>query len=321
MPLPSRSVVCRASALLSLPAVVALAACAPPAAGSPGSGQDGQTLKVAANFYPVQFLAERIGGEDADVTGLTPVGIEPHDLALGGQALQELRESKVLLYLGSDFQPDVERVAKDLPAGTAAVDLLSSPGLELLDPPEGAEHGAEHAGDHHEHKDPHVWLDPVRLKLMAEATAEAMSAADGTHAAAYAANLKELLAELEQLDRDLAAKLRNCERRTLLTSHAAFGYFADRYSLKQIPIAGISPDDEPDAKTLAQIAREAETAGVGSVFLEEKLNPALAETVAESIGAETRALSALEFDPGAGKDLISVMRDNGEQLRQGLGCR
>jgi len=302
--------------ILSVAPLLALTGCS--GAGSAEGAGEPRTLQVSANFYPVQFLAERVGGRNASVTGLTPPGTEPHDLALSGPALQQLRSSDVVLYLGASFQPDIEKAVTELPKDALAVDLLGVPGLDLLNPPAGdpgAHEGATAA------KDPHVWLDPVRMKLLARATADAMAAADRPGAAAYEANLKELLAELDALDSDLRQQLGHCTRNTLLTSHAAFGYLATRYGLEQIAIAGISPDDEPDAKTLANISEAASSAGVEAVFFEEQLNPALAKTVAGSIGAETRTLSPVEFDPGGGQDYFTLMRENAAQIGKGLGCQ
>jgi zinc transport system substrate-binding protein len=127
----------------------------------------------------------------------------------------------------------------------------------------------------------------------------------------------------------LASTLRvdvtDCRERTVVTSHAAFGYLAERYGLRQAPIAGLSPDAEPDAQTLAEIVKVARDAGVGTVFFEEALPPRLAETVAAAIGARVDLLAALEFDPGKaigdGQDYLSVMRANGQRLHAGLGCR
>lgn len=317
----------RTAVFLAVSASLTVNACSASPEGFPAAGADGpDTVRVAANFYPVQFLAQRIGGRHASVDVLTPPGTEPHDLALSGPALHRLQSSDVVLYLGSSFQPDVERAVASLPEGTVTVDLLEVPGLDLLRPPAagGGSHGDDHDHDPVEEtgeKDPHVWLDPVRLKLLAEAAADAMAAADPSRADSYAANLSGLLDELDSLDRELEQQLDRCDRRTLLTSHAAFGYLAERYGLEQIAIAGLSPEDEPDAKTLGDLSKTASAAGVNSVFLEEQLNPALAETVADTIGATTRALSALEFDPGQGQDLITVMQDNGHQISEGLGCR
>lgn len=280
----------------------------------------GGRLPVVANFYPVQFLTRRVGGERVTVTSLTPSGTEPHDLAVDARGATALDRARVVFYLGAGFQPDVEKAVADLPSTVERRDLLAAPGMGLLPAPSVLGEEALAGG-----KDPHVWLDPVRMKAMAVAVADAYSQADPDHRQTYRANLATLVADLDGLDAALRADLTGCAQQAIVTSHAAFGYFAQRYGLRQIPIAGLSPDAEPDAKTLAEITDAARSAGVHTVYFEEALPPKLAGTVAKAIGVRVDLLAALEFDPGralgAGQDYLSVMRGNGQRLHTGLECR
>lgn len=129
---------------------------------------------------------------------------------------------------------------------------------------------------------------------------------------------------IEALDGAFARGLAACDTRTLVTSHAAFGYLADRYGLEQAPIAGISPEDEPDPRSLAATARKAEADGVQTVFFESLVPRDLAETVAQEIGADTSFLDPVEGlrqeNLDAGADYVSMMRGNLERLTEGLGC-
>jgi len=302
------------AAALSLLAVVATGC----ATATPAAVHDGR-LQVVAAFYPVQWLAERVGGDAVTVTTLTPPGVEPHDLELTADAARAVEGADIVLHLGAGFQPDVERAVANLPADVIAVDLLRVDGVDLLLAP--ADLGKEPlAGG----EDPHVWLDPVRQAAMAEAVAEALVDADPALAGPVGARLVAVKGDLERLDRELSDGLDACAGRTVLTSHAAFGYLADRYGLEQLAIAGISPDAEPDARTLRAITQAARDRGVGTVFFEEALPPDLARTVAAEIGAEVDLLGALEFDPaealGPGEDYLSVMAANGRALAHGLDC-
>ncbi|MGQ0630759.1 MAG: metal ABC transporter substrate-binding protein [Sporichthyaceae bacterium] len=276
-------------------------------------------IRVAANFYPIEFLAARIGGSGAVVTGLTPPGTEPHDLALSGPTLANLSASDVVFYLGAGFQPDVERAVGNLSPDIARVDLLGAPGLNLLAAP--ADLGKESLSGG---RDPHVWLDPLRMKSIALSVFAAYVQAAPEKAGEFQANLAALNADLDSLDAQLRQDIDACRQRVIVTSHAAFGYLADRYNLRQLAISGLSPDAEPDAKTLAEITDAARAAAVGTVYFEEALSPDLSETVAEAIGAEVDLLAALEFDPseefGAGSDYLTVMRANSQRLNKGLDC-
>ena len=300
--------------LLLVPGV--LTGCSADSDGSSTAATD--VVPVVASFYPVQWLAESIGADAVDVTSLTPAGTEPHDLAVDASGLKALDAATSVLYLGADFQPDVEQAIANLDDPSKAVDLLDADGIELID-----------AGDIGKEtltggKDPHVWLDPVLMAAMAQQVTEVLAEAAPSNAEAIRERGAQVRTDLEELDGRFTASLAPCEGDTLVTSHAAFGYLADRYALTQAPIAGISPDDEPDARTLREIAVTAEQAGVRTVFFEDALPDDLARTVAEQIGAEIDLLAALEFDPresvAPDATFITVMDDNREALSAGLVC-
>jgi zinc transport system substrate-binding protein len=312
--------------LLALPlaAALGLTACASPAADEQAAGPTGSpeataTPLVVANFYPVQWLVESIGATAVTTQNLTPEGVEPHDLALTGPSRQALEEATAVFYLGSAFQPDVEKAVAQLPGSVTSVDLLDLPAIELLPAP--ADLGKESLTGG---KDPHVWLDPQRMAVMAVAVGETLREVVPADAEAIQQRTDEVVASLEALDEALATDLSGCAQDTIVTSHAAFQYLADRYGKRQIAIAGISPEDEPDPATLDAITEVARDAGVTTVFFEEALPADLSQTVAAEIGADIALLAALEFDPrlsiGPDADYLSVMADNGVSLRGGLQC-
>jgi zinc transport system substrate-binding protein len=272
-----------------------------------------------ANFYPVQWLASRIGGDRVHVTTLTPAGTEPHDLTLDAAGQRALASAKVVFYLGAGFQPDVEKAIGDLPPATVTSDLLSAPGVSLLDAPPAMGKESLKGG-----KDPHVWLDPVLMKQLAASIEKTLAGAATQNAATFATNLEALERDLDALDTTLKKDLTGCRNKAVVTSHAAFQYLTHRYGLTQLPIAGISPEDEPTATTLRQIAQTAAAAGVTTVFFEDALSADLSRTVANEIGAEIDLLSALEFDPSESIDgaqnYLSVMTANSARLGKGLTC-
>jgi zinc transport system substrate-binding protein len=159
---------------------------------------------------------------------------------------------------------------------------------------------------------------------MADAITAAFSSADPDDADTYAANAEAYLVDIRGLDDEYREALTNCRSRVIVTSHRAFGYLADTYGLRQIPIAGISPEVEPDPRTLAAIAAEAKAEGVTTIFLESIAPPDLAETVAREIGAELDLLDPIkgltqdQLDEGA--TYASITRDTLERLVASLGC-
>jgi zinc transport system substrate-binding protein len=130
---------------------------------------------------------------------------------------------------------------------------------------------------------------------------------------------------LEALDTELEQGLRRCERREIVTSHAAFSSLAERYGLVQVPLTGLSPEAEPGARDIEHLVGEVRETGATTVFVEPLVSPRLAETVAREAGATTAVLDPLEglsqarLDAGA--DYVGVMRENLAALRAALGCR
>src|SRR5688572_3208257 len=266
------------------------------ACGDDAREDDGRP-EVTAAFYPYAFLVERIGADDVTLSTLTPPGAEPHDLELTARQTAALGETDLVLY-ARGFQPAVDE-AVDAQAEDAALDVNEV--AELRD------------------GDPHLWLDPERYAEVGAAIAERLAELDPDGASTYQERAEALNAELTDLDSDLAAGLKTCERREVVTSHDAFGYLTERYDLEQLAVTGITPEEEPTPGRLAEVARLAEQRGVTTVFFEELLSPRTAESLAREIGASVEVLDPLEGPPDEG-DYLTAMRSNLEALRTALGC-
>jgi zinc transport system substrate-binding protein len=208
--------------------------------------------------------------------------------------VEHVIDADLVLYLGDGFQPAVEEAAGETHG--EAFDLLD--GLDVRD------------------GDPHVWLDPVRYARMVETIGQAL----GKEAAA-----KALAARVRDLDAEFRTGLADCERRELVTSHAAFGYLAERYGLEQISATGLSPEAEPGPRDIERVVDLAREHGATTVFVEPLVSPDLAQTIGREAGAKTAVLDPLEglTETGlaAGDDYFSVMRANLATIREALGCR
>jgi zinc transport system substrate-binding protein len=289
-----------------------------------GCGATGATaraesgLRVVTSFYPLQFVATRVGGPDATVSSLTKPGAEPHDLELTPRDVATLERADVVVYL-SGFQPAVDQAVKQH-GRRHALDVAASADLDLRgSSPDDASDGSEGAGA----VDPHFWLDPTRLARVSRQVADAMAAADPGAAAAFRQRASALAGELSELDDDIRAGLADCASSDLVTSHAAFGYLAQRYGLRQVGITGISPEAEPDPRSLAAVATFVREHHVSTIYSETLVSAAVARTVARETGATTAVLDPIEglTNASAGRDYLQVMRSNLAVLRKGQGCR
>ena len=283
-----------------------------------GPGGDGRPVLVAS-FYPLQFVTQRIAGDRAEVTGLTPPGAEPHDLELEPKDVAAVSEADLVVYL-KGFQPSVDEAVSG-EAADAGVDVTPAARLDLAAAPEEGDGGhdgeAGAAG-----RDPHFWLDPTRLSAVAGVVAERLAAADGGGAATYRANAEKLQADLATLDGEFRAGLASCTSRDLVTSHQAFGYLAQQYGLTQVGITGVSPDAEPQPADLARVTDFVRQHQVRTIYHETLASPAIARTVAGETGAGTAVLDPLEglTEDSDGGDYLAVMRSNLAHLREGQPC-
>jgi ABC-type Zn uptake system ZnuABC Zn-binding protein ZnuA len=176
---------------------------------------------------------------------------------------------------------------------------------------------------HDSEYDPHVWLDFENSIEIVNAITSRLSTIKPENAQEYRTNADEYIKELRKLDKKYAEELANCETRYFITSHDAFGYLANKYDLKQIPIRGLSAEQEPSPRTMTTIIKEAREHNIRHVFFEELASPRISQALANEIGAETLMITPAENIPAKDfgqKTFIEVMNQNLENLKQGLRC-
>nr|WTB31104.1 metal ABC transporter substrate-binding protein [Streptomyces sp. NBC_00830] len=297
----------------------ALSACSTSdaAAGS----KNGDKLDVVASFYPMQFLAEEIGGTHVSVTTLTKPGVEPHDLELSPRQIGGLGDADYILYL-KGIQPAVDEAI----AQSGVRNSVDAAKLTTLE-----DHGTETGGDEHGHAhegegagaDPHIWLDPVKYAEVAKGVGKSLEKADPNHAADYRTNTDALVKKLDALNTSYKAGLRTTTTKTFITTHSAFGYLAERYGLVQEGIAGIDPEAEPSPARIKDIHTIAEKSKATTVFFETLASDKTAKTVARDTGLKTDVLDPLEgiTAKSKGDNYIEVMQSNLAALQKALGAK
>ena len=278
----------------------ALAACGGSEPHS-GSREAEASVHVVAGFYPLAEAAREVGGEGVRVANLTPAGAEAHDVELSTDQLDAVLDADLVLYLGGGFQPALE----------AAIEQRDGPSIDLL-----VARGQP--------ADPHVWLDPRQFAEMTAEISEGLEAAHPEPAElrrrteAYAARLRALDVEFEK-------GLHRCQRRDIVTAHAAFGHLAAAYQLEQKPISGLSPESEPDPARLAELSDHVTGTGATTIFVEPLAPSEAADALARETDTKTVELNPLEgLTPSqveAGETYESVMRANLDALRRGLDCQ
>lgn len=301
--------------------LTALSACS---TSNASDHKNGDRLDVVASFYPMQFLAERIGGDHVSVSTLTKPGVEPHDLELSPRQIGGLSDADFILYLNG-VQPAVDDAIKQSESSNTldvtTLTTLEDHGTEVGD----EEHGHdEHEGEGEEAgADPHIWLDPVKYTEVAKGVGKSLEKTDPDHAADYRKNTAALVKELGALDTAYRTGLKDTATRTFITTHSAFGYLAERYGLTQEGIAGIDPEAEPSPARISALHSIAKEKEVTTVFFETLASDKTAKTVARDTGLKTDVLDPLEgiTDTSEGDDYIEVMKSNLAALRTALGAK
>ncbi|HHV46077.1 MAG TPA: zinc ABC transporter solute-binding protein [Tissierellia bacterium] len=261
---------------------------------------------VYASFYPLYFLAHEIGGDNIELKTIIPHGVEPHDYEPSINQLKDLSEARVLIYNGANFESWIDKIVGSVVDEEIAINASQYCNLIVED-------GVT---------DPHLWLDPENMIRIGKVIKDRFIELDPNNKESYEENYETLKNRLELLDKRYYEELRDKKMDTIIVSHNAFGYMAKRYGFKQIPVAGISPDQEPSPRTIADIIDLAKDKNYEYIFLESMASPKTVETIAEETNLKTLVLNPIEGlteeEMERGKDYISIMEENLENLKEAL---
>lgn len=283
---------------IAIPIIIACVVLSAGCRREQGDASASDRVDVVAGFYPLAEIAAQIGRDRVEVVNLTPAGAEAHDLELTPSQVDAVLDADLVLLAGGGFQPALEQAAERRGDGRT---------IDLAQGSRG---------------DPHFWLSPKRLLAAVPQVRKALVAADPAGAEEFEAAAAKYAEALTALDREFSAGLADCERRTFVTTHAAFGHLASAYDLRQESIAGISPESEPDPGRLAELADRLQELGVDTVFVEPLAPRGAAEALAREAKVTVAELDPLEsLRPNGESDYVAVMRANLAALRKALACR
>jgi zinc transport system substrate-binding protein len=285
----------------------------------PLTGTGIHKLKIVTTFYPLYEFSKQIVGDNADVQMLIPAGMEPHDWEPTPKDVAQISEAGVFVYNGGGIEPWVDNVLRSVDEPNLKT-VEAAKGIKLMQGV-GEAQGGEYVHNP-QALDPHVWLDPVLAEKEVQTICDVIVSADPSHAAEYRKHADAYVAKLQALDGTYKTTLQGTKSKEFVTSHAAFGYLAKQYGLKQVPIAGLDPEQEPSAAEMADIVTFAKARHVKTIFFETLVSPKVAEAVAHEIGAGTAVLNPLEGltdeEKAQGLDYIAVMKNNLVALNKAL---
>jgi len=275
---------------------------------------------VTTSFYPIYEFTSRVAGSDISVINISGNNVSPHDYEPSAQDIIRIEKSCLLIFNGAGLDPWAERLTHDLEEkGVSVLELASH--VTLLDAT-GHEEGEEHE---HGDKDPHFWVDPVNAKQEVIAIRDALIRIDPEHESGYTQRAADYLEELQALDQDIRDGLSACEKDTIVVSHNAFQYFAQRYGIQTLSLAGLSPTNEPSVQQLTEITDTVRKLGIQYIFFETLVSSRLSDILASEVGATTLVLDPVagisEAEQARGASYISVMQKNLSNIQQALQCQ
>lgn len=292
---------------------------------APTPNQKTDRLTIIASFYPLAEFTRQVGGDLVSISTMTPAGVEPHEYEPSPKDLTATYSADALVYNGAGVDPWAERIEHDLQA-SGVTTLNMSKLIPLLPGTTHEKEGEEHAeeNERNEQFDPHFWLSPALAVVEVNAIRDLLIKLDPANAQTYTANAAAYSEKLNDLDQAYHLGLQNCALDTIVTSHSAFSYLANAYRFTILTISGLSPEDEPSAGHLSELAEIAKEKQIKYIYFETLVSPALAKTLAAEIGAQTLVLNPLEGltdeETDAGVDYLSIQQDNLAALKTGLMC-
>lgn len=292
---PLKKVISLALALLS---IIVLSACQ----SDKTNQEEKNGLHIYTSIYPIQYMVEEIAEEDTSVESVYPPGVDAHTYEPSSKEITEIAKGDAFIYLGKGMESFAETTA----------DTLESQDTTLLEIGDNTSLFDKESAD--DDLDPHIWLDPIRMIDMGEMVKDTLIELDPDQEATIEENYKDFKKEMETLDDLFTETLEDKKQKDILVSHAAYGYWEERYGIHQIAISGLSSSDEPSQKELTEITALAEEKNIHYVIFEASTSNKTAAIIQDSIGADKLAIHSLEVlteeDVEKDRDYPSIMKDN-----------
>ncbi|ANE33313.1 metal ion ABC transporter, periplasmic metal-binding protein [Campylobacter hyointestinalis subsp. hyointestinalis LMG 9260] len=265
---------------------------------------------VTASILPVKYFVEQIVGDTLEVGVMAPSGADPHTYEPRPNQMKMVEKSDLFFAVGMDYERVwIPKFTKSF-ANLKIIDTAY--GIKLKKMEHSHDHEAsEHKSDHEDSEggfDPHIWLDPILVKTMAQNIFSALKAQYPQNAEIYSTNLAKFLQILDELDATIRSEFSNLKNKKFIVYHPSWGYFAKRYGLEQIAIE--IEGKEPKPADLANLINEAKEEGVKVIFVAPQFSKKSANLIANEVHAKVVEIDQLP------KDWLLSMKKTTEAFRQ-----
>lgn len=297
------------------------------------TGTSNDRLTIYTTVYPLEDFTKKIGGDLVEVKSIYPPGAEAHTFEPTTKTIEQIAGADAFIYIGHGMEPFAEKLKETLKNEPVRF-LAAADGIDLIESTyeehEGGhggyhEHDAEEGGGeehHHGDKDPHVWLDPIRSIAIAEHVHDLLVELKPDKKQTFINNFNALKAKLETLDQQFRETIQSAPNKEILVAHAAYGYWEERYGLRQLSVSGLSPTNEPSQKELVALVDLAKHHHIRYVLFERNIPVKTAEVIQREIGAKALYLHNLESltdeDRKQQRDYFDLMKENIKTIEQAL---
>jgi len=280
---------------------------------------DNHVVEIYTSLYPLQYVTEKIGGNTVTVHSILPPGADAHTYEPTSKEIISIAKGDLFFYLGAGMEAYAETVAQSLASqDVRLVEIGEDETLFIKDEHEHDEHGSGHNEHGHGDLDPHIWLDPIRLVQIAEIVKDELITINPDADEIYEENYQVLITELTALDQSFQDMINKKKNKHILVSHAAYGYWEDKYGIEQISVNGLSSSSEPSQKELTSIIHQTKEYALKYILFEENTSNRVSEIIQDEIGAEAAIIHNLEVltedDIKNNEDYLSIMQSNLETL-------
>lgn len=289
------------------------------------TNENKDAISIYTTVYPLQYFAQRIGGDNVNVQSIYPIGSNEHTFEPTQKDMISLADADLFFYIGLGLEGFVESAEKTL-ANENVTFVATAENIAEKDLDVSTGHSHDEEADEHDHgdeeHDPHVWLSPVLSEQLATEIKEALIKAQPEKEQVFTENYNALVSDLQALNTDFEKMATETSSKTFFVSHAAFGYIAGQYGLTQVPIAGLNSQSEPSQKELAEIVDLAKKDNINYIFFEQNITSNLAEVIQKEVGADTLTLHNLSVltqeDVDNKEDYFTLMHKNMDALKKAL---
>jgi zinc transport system substrate-binding protein len=270
---------------------------------NPNEKVDNRKLTVATTIYPIYDMVKNIGGDKINLHQIIPFGQEPHSFEPTPKDIIQISNSQIFIYTGLGVDLWATNLGDIAKKGDKFINLSSVSNIDG--------------------NNPHFWLSVENMRKMADEITQRLIKFDEKNRVFYKNSLIAYTEKLDKMDEKFKEGLKNCKLDTIVVNHNAFSYLAKSYNFKSFSIMGISPDNKPSAKTIADIIDLVREQKMTTIFFEELASDSVISSISQETGAKVDSLSPLGNVPPEKVETgyINLMYQNLEKIEKALICQ